>query len=118
VFAEPVDGLVAFEQGDTEDAAVLAVGARQRLVSEVEEVGSEAEDGVEAAVLAEDGAQLQLLVRLSDAVDEVLEEVVDGELPLGEVHALGSELGDGVSDAVQRAPFVYLVVPLRVLLVN
>ncbi len=62
VLSEPVDRLMAFKESHREDAAVLAIGAGEGLVGEVEEIGSEAEDGVEAAVLSEDGCQFSLLV--------------------------------------------------------
>jgi hypothetical protein len=39
-------------------------------------------------------------VGLGDAVDEVLEEMVNGELSLREIHAFRGELGDGISNVI------------------
>ena len=100
MFAEPVDGLVSLQQRHSEDAAVLTVWAREGLVREIEQVSSETQDGVETAVLPENATQFSLPMWLGDAVDEVLKEVIDRELPFGKVHALGCELGDGISDII------------------
>lgn len=37
---------------------------------------------------------------LGDAVDKVFEEMIDGDLSLGEIHAFGCELGDCISDVI------------------
>lgn len=48
-------------------------------------------------------------MHLGYLVDEVFEEVVDRALPLGKVHALGSELTDCLGNSVQGLRLVLIV---------
>ncbi len=57
-------------------------------------------------------------MRFCDAVDEMLEEMVDGELSLREIHAFGCKFRDGISDTCQGFLFILLVISLCVFLVN
>lgn len=109
VLAKPVDRLVSFQQSNIEDPAILAVRSLQRLISKVEEIDGKAKNGVEVRVLAEHRNKFELRMHLGNLVDEVFEEVIDGALPLGKVHALGSEFADCLGDSIQGLCLVVFV---------
>jgi hypothetical protein len=94
VESEPVDRDLALDNADPEELAVVLVGTLERLVSIVEEVGGETEDGVEVVVAAEDDLPLGLLVLAVDGPDEKGKERVNGPLAFVEVHAGGGEVVD------------------------
>lgn len=87
------------------------------MIGKVEKICSEAENGVETGIFSENGAKLCVAVGFCDAVDEMLEEMVDGELSLRKIHAFWCKFRDGISDTCQSFLFILLVILMCVFLI-
>lgn len=103
IATEPVDREHSFDDSNSKYMAILAIGALEGLISVVEEINRQWEDGVKRILPLENGLPLFFVMFVVDHADEVSEKREDWFLALWKIHARRGELVYWLQDVIHHS---------------